>query len=719
MPTERMVRTVSGLGALLVSLLLPHAVSAQAPLFLIDGDTKVASVQVAFDSTHTLEESALQDRIALRGPGALDRLRSVFQILPLVSAPVPYPFVPLDMARDAKRIEEYYAEQGFLDARVRYEVRLDTTANAVDVTYHVREGSPLRLDSVDVVPAAGADSVAPSLREEWTRFVAGLGKERGERLGEVARVRLRSRPLEWLRDRGYPWASVMDSLTVDSARVSAHLLIRYDTGPRARVDSVAVEGREALAYHTVRREIPFKSGDLYSASRAAEGQRQVFGLGLVRLALLEVAPGQPRDSTVTLRLRVEEGRSHLISGQVGYATERGVVVEGQWEHRDFRGGARTLTLSPVANTGWLASSGNVDRRFGMSATLRQPYLFNYRVSGTTRPFVEYRDDFHDESVTWGNDASILYERAALKRASTTFTLSARRVIDAPSLYVRGDVPDTLVLFAQPVNIGTVRTARLGVDWVFGEVDDPLTPRQGFVARVGAEVAGPRALSQVEYLRVEGQLSGLVKLGARMGLVARVSGGRLFPRGESVPTGPDEYLSTLIELRDAVFTAGGTGDVRGWGTGLLGPKTPDVRIVRQGDSIRVSADRYVVLTGLARATASVELRLPFPFLGPNQGTHVFLDAGRVWNPDDRFRNPELPPDPLGQERFFYGTGVGVSFGTLVGPVRLDLGYKLNPSPLDVRDPGAVARALAAGRPVLSVPADQSRRWHLHLSIGRGF
>ncbi len=703
----------------LAMLLVPGSASAQAPLFLIDGDTEVASVEVVFEESRTLDLGAIRNRIALQGPGVGDRIRSAFDVLPLVETPEPHPFSPLEMGRDAKRIEQYYADQGFLDTRVEYEVRLDTASNAVDVTYRVHEGRPLLLDSLTVAPAPGTDSLAPRLRDEWARFRQGLRREEGVRLGEVVRLQLRSHAGEWLRDRGYPWATVTDSLEVDTADASAHLHLSYETGPLAVVDSVRIEGLESLSYRTVRREIPFRPGDEYSASRAVEGQQQVFGLGLVRLALLDVAPDQPRDSTVSLRLRLEEGQTRLIAGQLGYATERGVVVEGEWEHRDFLGAARTLTLAPVANTGWLAATREVDRRLGFSATLRQPYLFNYRVSGSNRPFVEYRDDTRDESVTWGDETTILYERGALKRASASLTVSARRVLEAPALTVRGDVPDTSLLSTLPVDIGTVQSTRLGIDWVFGEVDDPLAPREGFIARLGGEVAGPAAVSEVEYTRLEGQLTGLLKLGSRVGLVARVSAGRLLPRGQSLPDGPEEFLPTLLELRNAVFTAGGTGDVRGWGAGLLGPKTPDLRIVRDGDELRVSADRYVVLTGLARTTASLEFRLPFPFLGPRHATHLFLDAGRIWNPDDRFRDLELPPDPLAQEKFFYGTGLGVSFGTLVGPIRLDLGYKLNPSPLDVRDPGDVARALVTGRPVLSVPADQGMRWHLHLSVGRGF
>jgi outer membrane translocation and assembly module TamA len=61
-----------------------------------------------------------------------------------------------------------------------------------------------------------------------------------------------------------------------------------------------------------------------------------------------------------------------VSGELGYATERGALAQIQWEHRDFMGGARSFTVSAIANTGWLALSNNVDRRIGVSTALRQP-----------------------------------------------------------------------------------------------------------------------------------------------------------------------------------------------------------------------------------------------------------------------------------------------------------------------------------------------------------
>jgi outer membrane protein assembly factor BamA len=161
----------------------------------------------------------------------------------------------------------------------------------------------------------------------------------------------------------------------------------------------------------------------------------------------------------------------------------------------------------------------------------------------------------------------------------------------------------------------------------------------------------------------------------------------------------------------MFTAGGTSTVRGWGSGQLGPRIPDVEVI----GATVNADRYLPIGGLARVTGSVEAVLPLPLLSSSHRSFVFLDVGRVWTPGGGLvpGDPELALEPWG-----FGTGAGLQFGTPFGPLRLSVGYKLNPTRIDLLAPGDVARALAAGDDLARLSTDGFRRWHLHVTVGQG-
>jgi len=74
---------------------------------------------------------------------------------------------------------------------------------------------------------------------------------------------------------------------------------------------------------------------------------------------------------------------------------------------------------------------------------------------------------------------------------------------------------------------------------------------------------------------------------------------------------------------------------------------------------------------------------------------------------------------GQENTFYATGAGVDVRTPVGPIKMGVGYKLNPSLTDLVDPAVLLQAAADGKPVDDLPRDQSRRWQFYLAIGASY
>jgi outer membrane protein assembly factor BamA len=237
-----------------------------------------------------------------------------------------------------------------------------------------------------------------------------------------------------------------------------------------------------------------------------------------------------------------------------------------------------------------------------------------------------------------------------------------------------------------------------------------------------EVTTPGGFNTSEYLLADLSATLYLPLNDRVGFTVRGAGGRIFPFGRSVEDALTESpFISMLRLRDVAFTAGGSRDLRGWGSQLAGPKLPEVRVLTEENDAGVAvtdtiAERYTPIGGLARLVGSFEMQLPMPLLSRKWQSFVFLDGGRVWTPDSRFA---LNAGDVDQDDFFASTGVGVGYETIVGAVQLALGYKLNPSALDERAPQAVLDALRAGQGLATVPAESRRRWHLHFSIGATF
>lgn len=737
------------------------ALAQPAPLHLVNDRTQVRGISFRFADTQTFEPSLLKEQVALTEPAgflgsvALQRRLSFLPFVPDVSV---HPFQPVELQKDAVRLERFYNRNGFLHPEIGWLVRLDSARNEVRILYTVREGPPLELEELRFHGLDGGPAVElfpAGLREDWRRFRERTALQRGARLTDFRLIQLQDQTLGWVRDQGYAFAEVGAESEIDSLRNEGRVTILVDPGPRGRVSEIVVEGNESVNDRVVTRELPFSVGDRFSYSKLIEGQREVFGLNLFQIALADVPRDQPRDSTVVVRLRVREGEPRVITGGGSYFTEAGLTGDAQWTHRNFFGGARTFTAGLRAQTGLGAFAEEPDVVYRASASLRQPYFLNRRLSYTVAPFAETRDNEIDASTAFGGDVTLLYELDQLKTASLQYGFETRDV----RRYSYGSTGDDQSSYIELVQAATLEPGRvnrntLGLAATYGVVDDAFDPRRGFILRPSLTVAGPPSLSTVEYGRARLTATGYVPLTRSISLAGRLTGGRLLPFGKSLPEGPLDAFGTLLTLRDALFFNGGTADVRGWGNYRLGPKALDLILTEEADgadtTLAFSAGPFFPLGTLAKLSGSLEARMPFPGLGPSWGTHVFFDAGRAWSPDDRFELPEtfllstIYDDP---ERFFYGVGGGFSVGTAVGALRFSVAYKLNPTFFDLRSPQDMADAIQAvydANP--EVPLDalapqfeeairgvepndlsifglfsipQSNRLHLHLSIGQTF
>ncbi len=697
------------------------AARAQAPLFFANDSTTVRGISFKFVESGTFTENQIKAGalLATREPGFIEKLKNRLAFLPFIGKTT-YPLVPIELQKDVVRIRNFYKLNGFLKADIDYPAsQLDTSSNSIHVIFTVDEGPPLLIDTVAFRTPDG-ERVATRFGERnarrWRRFRADSPIREGERFTSTNFALAKGGTLDWVRNRGYAFVTLRADSLIDAENDRVRLEMTVDPGPFTVVDSILIEGNVSVPDNVVRRELPLEVGKPFSQKRLIEGQRELFGLDLFRVAVAEV-PEQPRDSTVTVRYTVREAKLRLIRAETGYGLEDGIVLEPSWTHRNFFGGARRLTITGEYRSGLGAQpSGSYEpiTRLGVTAALRQPYLFSRKLSGIFTPFYlrEENPNIRSYYQEGGVTTTLLYELMPFRTVSVAYTLARAYPLQQETAGLESGIYNRSVLSASAT---------------LGKVDDYLNPKRGMLFRPLLEESGSLIPSGVQYLKAALESVRYQPISERVGVAARLYAGRIWPNGAS-----KQQTDFVVESRfDRIrFYAGGASDVRGWGLQQLGPRMLLADSVYtpvgggQTDSIRVTNLRYEPEGGLAKLAGNVEVRLPFPGLGPAWSTALFLDFGQVTE------------GSLSPRQLRYGTGAGLRYETPIGYVRLDVGYKLNPSRFDLYSPAGYyclinnipegTRGEGESGPAQcgDITGDDGgpsawRRLQLHISIGQAF
>jgi len=557
------------------------------------------------------------------------------------------------LAEDLRRIDAYYAEHGYPGARVdTYDVAMPS-ADTVTITFHVVEGDPVHVATLDTF---GLDVLPDAIR---THLLGEIGVKVGDVRVKGAVDRARELTRTALQEQGYPYArvAVLEAASPDGKGVA--LTIAAEPGPTATFGPLTMTGQSAVGEGVIRRQLAFGPGDPFKLSRVVESQRRLYNLELFDFVNLDVPPLRTQPKEVPIALNVTEGRHHRVKVSVGYGSEEKARIAGSLRNVNFLGGARTGTLEGK----W----SSLDR--GVRAQLGIPYFF----SPSYRSDVQIQQwDAHEPAYdlrTRGGRGTVSRElvrrdlygrRRSATRAALTFVDEFERFsIQEKALADPNFRDDLIALGLDPESgRGEGTLVALGIDVSHDTAGNPLDARRGYFASLHVEQAAPILRGDWRYTEATLEGRGYVPIG-RAVVAAKVRVGGIHPSAAGVPFFKRYFL-------------GGSTTLRGWGRYEVSP-------LRDG----------LVIGGLGFLEATGELQVPLR--GPLSGV-LFVDGGQVtetaWDPDLFHLRSDV--------------GGGVRYATPIGPIRLDLGYQLDPIP----------GLLIGGQ-------KQARRWRIHVSVGQAF
>jgi outer membrane protein assembly complex protein YaeT len=526
---------------------------------------------------------------------------------------------------DLKRIEAFYLDRGFPDARVRsFDVKLNDAQDKVDVTLEISEGEPIRVAALDVV---GFD-VLPERELKTLRETLPLQPERP--LDRQLAVASRERALNTLRDHGYPYAEVALREEETGPR-AVRMIVQANPGILATFGQVDVRGVQTVGEHVIRRQLTFKPGDTFTRREMRESQRKLYGLELFEFANVESLE-EPvlMNPDVPVRVTVAEGKHRKITTGIGYGTEEHARARIRWEHLNVFGGAQKFGVEGK----W----SSLDR--GVRMDYREPYFlaphFSLSFDGEAWQAAEpvystnrlggratLRHQANQQNF-WTVSIGSEFQRSVITdEALQDFTI--RDELIALGLDPRGDITEgTLTAAAFDINRNTTNSL--------------LDARSGYLVNARIEKAFPGLNGTYDYWAASTEGRHYFSVGNRAVLANRIRLGATL-------AADDLDLNVPFYKR---YFLGGSSSVRGWGRYEISPLS--------GFGFPIG--------GLAMLEGSSEVRLP---LWGKFGAVAFLDYGNVWTDAHDIDVTDLR----------YAVGPGLRYMTPIGPARLDVGYQLNP------------------------------------------
>lgn len=470
------------------------------------------------------------------------------------------------------------------------------------------------------------------------------------------------------RNRGFQSVNVVavPALSADGGR--AALTFTINEGQQTIIDHILIVGNTRTDERVIRRELLLEEGQPLGLEDIAESQRRLGALGLFRrFRIEEIAHGSA--ATKDVLVTVEEAAATTFSYGGGLEVTRRLV------ERAGGGAEERLDLAPrgfvdvgFRNIGGKNRSIDVYSRVALHPDRSSPESTGRTGVG----FSEYRFvGTYREPRAIGVNADLALTAAVEQGSRSTFDF-ARKGVNAE--VARRLAPG--VRASGRYSFGTTRTfnERLTledqsrIDRIFPQVrlssfagamsrdtrDDVLDPERGtFLAGEGSIAA--RALGgQVGFAKsyVQGFWFHRLPVRARAIFAGRVAVGLAdgFPRGvpPADPQGPPETVEDLPASER--FFAGGDTTIRGFALDSAGaPNTISSTGFPKG------GNALLLLNG--------ELRVP---VWRDLGAAVFLDGGNVYN-----RATEVD---LGELRG--SAGFGVRYRSPIGPIRFDVGFKLD-------------------------------------------
>lgn len=529
---------------------------------------------------------------------------------------------------DEDRIRGEYLRRGFFGVDVRG--RVEREGDAATVIYTVDEGT--RATTRVVIEGLPDD---PGL---VSRVRDALPLEDGAPFDYATYDAAKPMLMAVVEDAGYARARLEPIVWADRAHQEAIVELSYDLGPKCKFGKIEITGVDGELEDAVRERLHFATGDQYSTSAIANTQRHLYALQ--RFSTVQVQTDESTNSSVVdVKVAVSQASRHEVKlgGGAGIdPTTYEIRGRAGYSIAGFPTQMDTLTLDLRPAYGYLRNGAGWEPRARALARLERQDLFWAYAKGEVEGGYNYLAieayTSYGPRAKLGFATPVFTERLQLRLAWGIEQSDFRNI--SPLL---GDELVARLRLDETNRIGAYQQS-LSIDLR----DNPVNTQQGLYGEVRILEGTKYAGGELDYVQVIPELRGFLPVLGGIVLAARARGGTF-------------YGDVPVTER---FVSGGASNHRGFGERKLSPF-----VMGEVDG----EETTVPYGGSSFVETGFEARIPITTLRKMPlGTVLFLDGGDVTE----------DAGDIDLANLHWAAGVGLRLDTIVGPVRADLGYRLN-------------------------------------------
>lgn len=526
------------------------------------------------------------------------------------------------LAYDQELLRQFYLKEGYADFRIlsaSSELSQDKTKFYITMT--VDEGSRYKVGDIRVnsqIRNLDPNSLIPDVT-----LKAGEWYNAEDIKTSIEHMTKK------LGDMQYAFVNVVPDVNRNRDAHSIDVVFNINETPRVYVERINVDGNVRTLDKVVRRQLELVEGDPFNRTLLSKSEQNIKDLGYFSKVDVKTLPGTTPDKTV-VDVTVEEQSTGEVSLGAGFSTADGPLADFHIREKNFLGRGQDL--------GFAATIAGARTEFDVSFT--EPYFLDRDLAAGFDLFHTTKDQQDESSFDQSRTGGALrmgYPLSENLRQTWKYRVENNEItnIDSDASRYIQDQEGTRVTSAVSQRID------------YSDLDSKIFPTDGVTAWVDTEFAGLGG--DAEY--VMGKLGGAYYYPVADGWVLSALG----------ETGIVASYGSDVKINERFFLGG--NNLRGFEKAGVGP-----RDIGTDDS----------LGGNQFYRGSVELMFPLG-LPEDMGVagHAFTDFGSLWGIDDASTTSLIDENALRMS-----AGVGVSWRSPMGPVRIDLSKPILKQDYDV-------------------------------------